>query len=267
MRLPGYRIPGTLLDIAAPGSDWLSVASLSLYRHDPENPDQLQTLTAIRQGATTHDEVASTLTAQIPQALQRPLVEEVGDYHRGAYPRVTIGVNGISSTETATVASYHPQHHTFPDGQAVLPYLFHDVVSRKLGVPEWSRRSLTDATLGSISLCRVKIGFSYVGEESDGTPLWEPLVLYGAAMMLFDGDAASMIPASNEKYRNIGWTDVGGFADNVRRRSVEGIVPSALEDGDIATVCARGLCLAMTSTVSEAPDLRAHLGLEKERVQ
>src|SRR5690349_4788091 len=48
LHLPGFRSEATLQDIAQPDTDWQPFISLSIYSLNPDNPSQLDVLTAIR---------------------------------------------------------------------------------------------------------------------------------------------------------------------------------------------------------------------------
>lgn len=268
MRLPGYQRPGSFPDMMQPNagawgrSDWWPVLSLSVFRNHPDDPGKIQTLTGVR-NSDTHNEVVSTLTSAFDPDLEPVLFGRKHPHLRGDYPSVVIGQNGPDSRETAVIASYRPNISLVPDNLTTFGLLCHDVFARKLGLSELVNMSWGEKHLGRVSLMRVIIGLSYIGEDPDGTPLWEPLKNWGAAFMLDDA-YRDAIPSSTKRYSTLGWTDVDTFADHVKGRSVMGLAPY-LEEGQSAGFCVRGLCLATTAKLTEAPDLRAHLGLEPDR--
>lgn len=266
MVLPGYQTPASLPDMMCPRpgrwgrSDWWPVLSLSVFRRHPDNPNDIQTLTGVRD-ADTHDGVVSTLTSAFDPDLEPVIYEKKQPYLDGGYPYVAIGRNGPDSRETAVVASYRPHIQRVPDNLDTFALLCHDIFTRKLGLADLIGMRWGEKHLGTVSLMRTIIGLSYIGDDPDDTPLWEPLKNWGAAFMLDDA-YSDAIPASTKRYSRLGWTDVDTFAQHVSDRSVMGLAPY-LEERNAAEFCARGLCLATTAKLTTAPDLRAHLGLDK----
>lgn len=272
--LPGWRQPAALpgivdtIDSFGKSNSWNPVLSVSVFRDNPDAPGEIQTLTGIRGRSTTHEDVVSTLTGQFPAEWLAPMLENRQRYVVGEYPRVAIGLNGPDPRETAVIASYSPQLEGVPNPASALPFLVHDVLGRKLGRADLICMQ-SDDELGTVSLARLALGVSYTKDNKKGLPQFERLITVGVAFMLhphhsnvFDADyhgRMSVLPPHERRYRSLGWTSINSFSGAVQKRDAITLAPYTTE-GDAATVCVRGQCLAMTSLLIDAPDLLWHLG-------
>jgi hypothetical protein len=129
----------------------------------------------------------------------------------------------------------------------------------------------SDEELGTVSLARMTLGVSYVGENKRQESCYERLLTVGLVFMLhphqshmFDDDIQkkmSAIPLSERRYSSLGWTDVRPFPEAVRLKNGIQLAPYVPE-GERVTVCVRGQCLAMTSELisSDYEMLLRHLG-------
>jgi hypothetical protein len=166
----------------------------------------------------------------------------------------------VDTSENQTVISFLPNTVDIPNREDPLAYLAHEPLARKLGMADALQNRTDSQSIGTISLAEVIAGFSYAADHEDGTPLWEPLLMYAGVMLLHD---RRMIPEETVAYRKLGWTSVQDFVSGHMAKSSEQLIPT-ISDADIATVCVRGLCLTTTSTVTVSERLRAHLGLKKD---
>lgn len=186
----------------------------------------------------------------------------------GAYPKVAIGAHGPDPRESAVVATYAPQLEGVPDTTNLLPFLCHDIMSRKLGRPDLISMQ-TEDELGTVSLARMAVGVSCIGEDKQNQPRYERLLLAGLALMLhphqshvFDPDIherMSVLPPEERRYSRLGWTDIEPFPQAVRSKRAIDLAPY-MPEGEAVMICAYGQCLAMTSELIQGPDLLAHLG-------
>ncbi len=255
--LPGYRYPARLPEIVEHGVDWQPVGSLSIFRHLP-GTRKLQTLTGLRH-SSTHEGVVSTFTCQIPRGLQPALIAEA-QCSQQHYPKVMIGARGPSARNSAESARFRPFPRLFPDNQRVLPFLCADIIARKLGLPELIGMRYGEGHLGTVSLSRVLIGVSGVGEEDNAT-VWEPLIMYCATLML-DPAYADAIPAETKRYSPLGWTDNAlTFPEDLESPNRVMRLAPYLSDDETIMSCAYGQCLRATAAVIAGPDLLGHLGL------
>lgn len=269
--LPGWRYPGTLptiIDSLEKPYSWNPVLSVSIFRDKPNTPGKIEALTLIRGHSTTHEDVVSTLTGQIPTEQVAPFLRKRERHVVGEYPRVTIGMDGPNPRETAAVATYRAWVEGVPDPGETLPFWCHDIMSRKLGRADLIAMQ-SDDELGTASLARLAIGVSYTKDDVKGRARFERLFMVGVAFMLhphyayvFDADyheRMSVLPPHKRRYRNLGWTSIDSFSDAVQSRDTITLAPYVAEH-NAATACVRGQCLAMTSLLIDAPDLRWHLG-------
>jgi hypothetical protein len=270
--LPGWQQPAALpavIDSLEKPGGWTPVISLSVFRDHPEQAGELQTLTAIRGNSSTHEGVVSTLTGTIPAVTVPVLARSVTPYIIGEYPSAVIGTHGPDPQESATVAAYWPQLHGIPDTKQLIPFLCQEVLARKL-----ERADLigmrSDDELGTVSLARLALGVSYVGENKQEEPLYERLLMIGAAVMLhphqahiFDPEVherMSAMPAEKRRYPSIGWTDVTPFPQAVQNKNGIDLAPFVPEN-EAVMVCVRGQCLAMTSElIRDYQMLLRHVG-------
>jgi len=271
MDLPGYGKLGnmTQMDRTEPGqliaSDWLPVLSLSVFRQHPDDQNRLQTLTGIRQNTATHEGVVSTLTNALPPRLALTLLEEKKPYIDKGYPQVMIGQGGPNAREKGVIAAYTPNLQIVPDNTESLPLFCHDIFARKLGSSALIDMNPGEKHLGSVSLSRINIGLSYVGDDPEvadpaKSSLWEPLMMFGAVFML-NKEYSEAIPESTKRYAYLGWTDnIDSFANDVREKDVFNLAPY-VEEHEAVKFCAYGQCLATTAALIQSGDLRAHLGL------
>jgi hypothetical protein len=266
MELPGYAVPGNMRQMDKHrsdvwgSSDWFPTLSLSVFRRHPDDSERIQALTGIRSNSSTHEGVVSTLTSALPPPIAPLLIAEKKPYLTEDYPDVVIGKNGPDSRERGVVASYRPNIQFVPDNVELLPFLCHDIFARKLGAGELLGARFGEEHLGRVSLSRITIGLSYVDDDPDGTPLWEPLMMFGAAFMLNDA-YRDALPERTSRYSQLGWTDdVSTFAQDVDDKNVMKLAPY-VDEGEAVNFCARGLCLGTTATLAISDDLRAHLGL------
>jgi hypothetical protein len=271
--VPGWRQRGnlpTVLSSLGGHNGWTPILSVSIFRDNPQELGGIQTLTAIRGESSTHKDVVSTLTSTFPAETLPLLVKKRRPFVIDGYPSVRIGDNGPNPLEGATLVRYWPQLEGVPDTSSLLPYYCHDVMSRKLNRPDLvSMRS--DDELGTVSLARMSLGVSYVGDNEQGEPLYERLLTVGLAFMLhphqshqFDIDIherMSSLPVQERRYRSLGWTSIELFPEAVRTKNVINLAPYVPEHESIL-FCARGRCLAMTSElISDDPELLLrHLG-------
>jgi hypothetical protein len=129
----------------------------------------------------------------------------------------------------------------------------------------------SDDELGTVSLARMSLGASYVGDTERGEPLYERLLMVGLAVMLhphqahqFDPDiheGMSSLPAAERRYSSLGWTSLAVFPEAVRTKNVTELAPYVPERESVM-FCARGRCLAMTSELisDDSELLLRHLG-------
>jgi hypothetical protein len=272
LNLPGYQQPARLCQIVDPSTDWWPVLSLSIFRKNPENPRQLQILTGVRHNTTTHDGVVSTPTGQISKqhavelALERHMWFEMTPDQESSnnYLLECLSETAPLTQEFGTLV-YYPPNQTRLGSINFLTILSHDVLARKLSFPPSSelrkKHDPITSPLGSVSLNRVIYGFSYVDDEPyTDKPLFEPIVMFGAAVLLNE-EGVKLVPSENNKYRNLGWTSNSAtFSDDVFKKDVFNLSPTS---GDEAVMfCARGLCLATSAAVSI--DVLPHLATGKE---
>lgn len=254
LNLPGFRSEATVMDIARQETDWQPVLSLSIYSRNPDDPEQLDVLTAIRTAGTrTHPGVVSTPTGRFPHAFQLPLLES-----RDPIELASFRVDEINASEKQVVASFEPQLQDMPDLDDPLSFLTHETVGRKLGLGDAMHDKEGSAPVASVSLSEIVAGIGYPTDDPEtGEPLLEPLLMYGAVMLVHD---RGIFPESTASYREIGWTKVEDFMDGHVDKKAEMLVPGIAPE-DEATVCVRGLCLSTTSQVTVNPNLGDHLGL------
>jgi hypothetical protein len=256
LNLPGFRSEATVMDIVQQETDWQPVLSLSIYSPNPDNPEQLDVLTAIRTAGTrTHPGVVSTPTGRFPHAFQLPLLES-----RDAAEFTRFRIDEINASEKQVVASFRPQPQDMPDLDDPLSFLAHETVERKLGLGDAMHDKEGSEPLATVSLSEIVAGIGYPTDDPEtGEPLLEPLLMYGAVMLIHNRDA---FPDNTASYREIGWTKMEDFMDGHADKRADMLVPGIAPE-DEATVCVRGLCLSTTSQVTDNPDLAGHLGAVK----
>lgn len=256
LRLPGFGSEATVWDIAEAETDWQPVLSLSVYSRSPDDPNQLDVLTAIRtDGTRTHPGVVSTPTGRFPHGFQLPLLESRRDQQVAADG---FRLDEVHVKETAVVSRFSPNQQDLPDLDDPLSFVAHETLARKLGLGDAMHDKEGAGPMGTVSLSEIVAGFGHPTSDEQNQPLWEPLLMYGAVMMLHD---RSLVPEATATYRNIGWTSIEDFLDGHGNKRSELLIP-AIAPEDEATVCVRGLCLKTTETVTVTPTLSAHLGLE-----
>jgi hypothetical protein len=261
LHLPGYKCPANVYDVLSPETDWTVVTSASEYLVD-EDTSVKKVLTGERQ-SSTHNQVISTMTMQTGRNYR--LIRKLAEYRQKRYavnPRstCTLSEEAPESGELGTVISYEPNPQPLSLGHGTLSYFVGELNTYKLGLPTLLEAQIKALSLGSASLCSIHIGFSDVSNDSDDVRRYEPLVMLAAAVNL-SREAAALIPAENDKYKYLGWTeDSRTFAEDVRTKNVLNLAPAA---GNVALWdCAYGLCLKTTSSVSERADLDGHLALD-----
>ncbi|MDB5175501.1 MAG: hypothetical protein JWM81_359 [Candidatus Saccharibacteria bacterium] len=247
LNLPGYCRPAMLPEIADPHTDWTPVLSLSILRQNPDDPSRTQLLTGVRHNTTTHDGVVSTPTGQIPRHIQPGLLSERQYFLSQDYQLDMLGWDAPVIREVGVLAFYRPHQEPLSTTSSVLSLVAQEVMRRKLSYPPAD--ASVDTQLGTISLTNVLFGFSYVDDDpTSGEPLYEALVMYGAAIILSEAGAA-LLPEENQKYKYLGWTeDSKTFGDDVRNKDVFKLTPTA--GINAVEFCARGLCLATSSWAS-----------------
>lgn len=273
LKLPGFNSEATLWDIAHAPTDWQTVLSLSIYSLRPDGSGELDVLTAIRTDDTeTHPHVISTPTGRFPQPFQAPLLVS----RKEVFKKIEAGESSparardlshkpghfrlgpVGPEENQVVATFAPKLTELPDRQDTLAYLAQDILARKLGLGEALQKTEGCSAIGTISLSEVIAGFSYAADKKEtDQPLWEPLLMYAAVIMLND---RNLLPKQTKAYRKIGWTSVDNFLEGQKSKQSELLIPD-IEAADEASVCIRGLCLRSTWIVSNGANLRGHLGL------
>lgn len=260
LNLPGYRTESTLRDIVATGdTDWQPVLSLSIFSANPETAE-LEVLTAIRRDESlTHPHVISTPTGRFPKAFQQPLVGAKCK-ELAVAPRVKL--SKVTAQSRVGIARFNPNLEELPNRGAPLSFVAHELLARKLGLAHGLQRTSAGPPVGTVSLMEMSIGFSYVGDIQDENgierPLWEPLIMYVAAMRLAD---RKLIPSESVAYRSLSWVSTERFMAGHDRKDPRLLIPE-IKERDEATVCIRGLCLISTSLVIVSNGLNKHLGLE-----
>jgi hypothetical protein len=255
LRLPGYRSEATLTDIVGRDTDWQPVLSLSVFAVNPRT-SAIEVLTGIsRGGARARPRAISTPTGRFPKAFEAPIL----DAKRASLalaPRARLGT--VSAWSRAGIAFFDPNIEELPGRGAPLPFVACELLARKLGVARGLHRAGAAPRAGTVSLREVSIGLSYAGDIGDGAgnecPLWEPLMVYAAAMRLAD---RGLIPAESGAYQNLSWVPVEEFLAGYERQDPRLLVPG-IDAHDEARV--RGLCLLSTRSVISGGGLRGHLG-------
>lgn len=265
LNLPGYRSAATVNDIIGGGdTDWQPVLSLSVFSESPTTAE-LEVLTAIRRNETpTHPHVVSTPTSRFPKAFEVPLFDAKS---KNLAITAQARLDNVTVRPNVSVACFRPNIEELPNRGAVLPFVTHELLARKLGMADGLQRTAAGKPVGTVSLSQVSIGFSYVSDILDENgiehPLFEPLVLYVVAMRLID---RRLIPDQSVAYRNLSWVPNDEFITGHLRKDSRLLIPD-INDKDEATVCVRGLCLVSTSSVISRNGLGNHLGLNTHLLQ
>jgi|GEM_PF-3145748 len=266
---PGWREPGDLPAVLDAIDSYSPVNSVSIFRDNPEAEGEIETLTMIR-GAGTHQGVVSTITSTFPPETLPVLLDAKREWVIDGFPKVEIGTDGPNPLESATLATYWPRLEGVPETTDLMSYYCHDVLARKLGRSDLISMRWDDE-LGTVSLARLALGVSYVGDNKKGEALYERLLMVGLAFMLhphqshvFDKELhekMSVIPEAERRYTDIGWAPVRQFPGAVRSKDVFTLAPY-IPETQAVTVCARGQCLAMTSELigTDYELLVRHLG-------
>ena len=258
LNLPGFREEATIGEITAPGTDWQTVMSLSIYRRNPDDPEGLDVLTAVRTSDTpTHGNVASTPTGRFPKVFEPALLADKEPYIIDAPP---VLLDELSIHKNQVVATLAPNVEGLPGRDSPFTFISHETLARKLGLSDALQSKKDQETqLGTLSLSEILAGFSWAADDPEtGEPLWEPIVMYAGAVLLEDH---SQLPTSSVAYTNIGWTTITDFLDGHQARSSRMVVPSLEPTAEI-DVCVRGFCLSSTRAVTINPALRPHLGID-----
>lgn len=112
-----------------------------------------------------------------------------------------------------------------------------------------------------VSATRMIGGSSYVSDTADGEPQYEPIIMLGTISSA--GILPLTFPSESEDYRNISWTPLETFAENVRDRKVSELVVAT--EWDEVYACVRGLCLATSvSSTLNMGDTWLHMGYRNE---
>ncbi len=249
--LPGFECPGNIRTIFKDplnGFDaWRSVLSMTLVSR---LRGELHVLTGKRtaEGNTTHVNVASTPTMRLPRPFASVLL---------AHNDIPFCLDGkIDPLHPFVSESLYPSVASLPDAEDVLASPVGSLLALKLGLGEVMESA--KQPIGSTSLARCVIGFSYLSDNDSEEPLYEPLVMLGAIVGLNE-DIARQVPAVTSSYANLGWTPVGRYVHGVKTRSLLEVMPTASPTDEIE-VCIRGLCNVTSSAIVSSPDeIQLHL--------
>lgn len=264
-QLPGFLSPTVFGPELFENTAWQPVHNMSIIRLDegrPYAPDaRLSILTAIRRRETnpTHPDVVSTPTRRMTAATAKELTTERGQFLRPSALQ-EFELTEINPQRPQTAASLEPNLTALPRSE-VLPTLAHELLEAKLGLGDLPHdQQKRWSGIARISLARVVAGFSYVEDSEAGEPLYEPIVMFGS--VLSTGLSPLSLPHQTAHYRNMTWTSVGDFANNVENRDVAKLVIAS--EWDEVYACVRGLCLATSvRATSDLQDLWRHVGYEQ----
>lgn len=210
---------------------------------------QLHVLTGQRtaQGNTTHVNVASTPTMRIPNEEAGLLLSE----------EVSCCLSGnIDPLKPFISDSLTPSVAQFPDSRDVLAAKVANLLGLKLELSQLLESSRE--SIGRASLARCLVGFSYLEDNDSGEPLFEPLIMLGAIVGLYQ-EAAEQIPVRTASYDNLGWTPVAAYLRGVDTKTVLDVIPTARPEDELE-VCVRGLCNTTSFTVLSTPtEIQNHL--------
>jgi len=257
LNLPGYKYSGDEYDVLDfIKSDWTPVLSLSIFLVDPETGVK-RVLTGVRK-SNTHNDVISTPTMQMikSQGWLNAIVRSRESSKINQPPEILLE-NAPRTRQFAEVTRYEATQDrdwVSMNGMDMLGKYVNDLCTYKLDLPgiETSIGRKT-VGLGAVSLASVNIGFSCVGENQHGQPLYEAITKVVATMNL-PVEAVGLIARENRNYKYLGWTeDSRTFARDVEKKDTFRLAPIA---GSVALyLCALGLCLDATSSVTTRDDL------------
>lgn len=260
LNLPGYKKPTYVYDVLGPESDWTPVLSTSIYAVRPSMFSK-QAFTAIRK-SDTHNQVISTPTMQMHKnyrSLHR-LLDQRRNYRIKLAP-CELTQEAPLTRALGTVASFSPKPEPLDLRGGSLAWHVNRLNMYKLGLPDMDEIDRSGMVLGTASLCSVHIGFSRVGENENGEPLYEALANVAAAVR-FGRTAVKLLSAESEKYEYMGWTNNSEtFGEDVRNKDTLQLAP--IVGNKAVWYCAYGLCLLTTSEVNSRPDLNGHLAYEE----
>ena len=246
--LPGFFEPSDVISAVRPGylDGWQPVLSATIVSRID---DELHVLTGTRSAEAnmTHVNVASTPTIRLAIDEVEPLViQDVPFYIAGS----------IDPLKPYVSDSLYPSTRGIPDNTEVISGRISYILALKLGLAETLETARYP--IGRTSLARCVVGFSYLEDNKDGEPLYEPLIMLGAIVGL-DSGAALKIPNETISYTNLGWTPIDSYVRGIKTRNLLDVIPSAGPQDELE-VCIRGLCNATSSSILSASDeIQYHL--------
>ncbi len=255
--LPGFHGAATLQECLFQETDWQTVLSLTILSE--VDGGGLKILNSIRREDTnmTHPGVVSTPTARLPRRFAHQLLRSKYDYLIEGDK--TLHLNEVNPQQPQTIMQLSGNHEAIPDSEAPLSYVAASLMAGKLGCATALESASAANPLGSVSLETLIGGFSYAADDASGEPLFEPLIMLGAAVRLED---PSIIPETTEAYRRNSWVSLEAFRKGYASRKANLLIPSITPDEEVA-VCVRGLCLATSSVnIADEGRLQEHLGLD-----
>lgn len=264
-QLPGFLSPATFGPELFDDTAWQPVYNASIIQLDrgkPYKPDaHLSICTAIRRRETnpTHPDVVSTPTRRMTTVHAQELIAERMQFLGLSSPH-EFELTEVDPQRPQIAASLEPNVTALYHSER-LPVLLRELLETKLGLGKLTRdEQILWTGIGKASLAKVIAGFSYVADSETGDPLYEPIVMFGS--VLSSGAFPLTLLRETDDYRNMTWTPVGEFANNVENRNVAGLVIAS--EWDEVYACVRGLCLATSvQTTSDLYDVWRHMGYEQ----
>jgi hypothetical protein len=261
-QLPGFMSEASFGPELFEGTAWqpvLNLAIINFFDGEPHSPEaNLGILTAIRTetGNETHPNVVSTPTRRLTREQAQALIREKDSLRQPTSPE-TFQLTQINPGNPALAATYQPHLRVLGDS-SILPSLAHELLTEKLGLKTLELKSQKVwEGLGKISLSKVIAGFSHATDRDTGQAEYEPILMIGS--VLSSGRLPLQLASETKDYRNVSWTPVADFAENVRERNVANLVVASQWDEVYA--CVRGLCLVTSvEATTDTEDLWQHMG-------
>lgn len=253
--LPGFKEPATLNECLFQDTEWQTVLSLTILA---EAEGGLKILDGIRREDTnaTHPGVVSTPTGRLPRRFAHQLLRD--KYNSLIGGDSMIHLNEVNPQQPQIITHLSANTEVLPNSESPLAYAVASLMAGKLGCAAILEEASASSPIGTVSLETLLGGFSYASDDLDsGEPLFEPLIMFGATVMLED---QSIIPETSEAYRRNSWIGLNAFHKGFASRKANILVPGITAQEEVE-VCVRGLCLATSNAnIADEKRLRQHLG-------
>jgi len=201
----------------------------------------------------THPGVVSTPTARMPRRISHQLVRS--RYHNLVEGDKVLHLDEVNPQQPQVIMHLSGNQDVIPNSESPLPYVAASLMAGKLGCAEALEAASTRDPIGTVSLETLIAGFSYAADDASNEPLFEPLIMLGATVNLFD---PAIIAETTEAYRRNSWVNLETFKKGYATRKANLLIPS-ITPGEEVSVCVRGLCLATSSAnIADEDRLREH---------